>query len=126
MMIFMMKKRPHPRFNVPNQGTINRSRVKDRWRKQRGIDSKKRWKKSFAGSVPTIGYRNPESLRYTKANGKRVFVVNNINELKEFIGNPEMANYDATIASTVSRKKRMPMIKLAKENNVRITNDGAT
>jgi ribosomal protein L32E len=58
-----IKKKGHPTFNVPNFGSKSRSRVKARWRKQRGIDNKKREKMDFMGAEPTIGYRNPESLR---------------------------------------------------------------
>ena len=37
-----MIKRKHPRFNVPNYGAKKRKRVMARWRKQRGVDNKKR------------------------------------------------------------------------------------
>ncbi|MEM0106653.1 MAG: eL32 family ribosomal protein, partial [Candidatus Micrarchaeaceae archaeon] len=65
----MAVKKLHPKFLVPNVYAKNRSRVKDRWRKQRGIDNKKRIKKAFMGAEPTIGYRNPSSIRGTRKNG---------------------------------------------------------
>ncbi len=119
-----MKKKTHPRFNVPNQGAVNRSRVKDSWRKQRGIDNKKRVKKAFAGAEPTIGYGNPEQLRGVRVNGRRTVVVQNVQQLKEVIENPDMTDYDVTLASTLSRRKRIEMVKLAEQNKLRVTNGG--
>jgi len=124
-MFMQMKKKIHPNFNIPNFGAKNRSRVKDRWRKQRGDDNKKRMKKAFAGAEPTIGYGNPEQLRGIRASGRRTVVVQNIEQLKEVIENPDMTDYDVTLASTLSRKKRMEMVKLAEQNKLRVTNSGA-
>ncbi len=119
-----IKKKSHPRFNVPNQGAANRSRVKDSWRKQRGVDNKKRVKKKFAGAEPTIGYGNPESVKGIRANGKRTVVIQNLEELKQVIENPDMTDYDVTFASTLSRRKRIEMVKLAEQNKLRVTNSG--
>jgi large subunit ribosomal protein L32e len=119
-----IKKKGHPRFNVPNFGAKNRGRVKESWRKQRGDDNKKRVKKAFAGAEPTIGYGNPESVRGVRANGRRAVVVQNIEQLKEVIENPDMTDYDVTLASTLSRRKRAEMVKLAEQNEFRVTNRG--
>ncbi len=124
MMILMNlnKKKTHPRFNVPNAGAKNRSSVPERWRKQRGIDSKKRVKKAFAGAEPTIGYGNPEELRGVRVNGKRIVVVHNMNELKDVISNPDMDEVDITLAASLSRRKRIELVKLADENKMHVTN----
>ena len=113
-------KKMHPRFNVPNYGTKNRKHVKDRWRKPRGIDSKKREKRRFAGAEPTIGYKNPESIANTR-NGKRNIVVHNVDELKRVLSMPDRDSYDVTIASSVGRKKRVSIISAA-GNSIRIRN----
>ncbi|MFI5412702.1 MAG: eL32 family ribosomal protein, partial [Candidatus Micrarchaeales archaeon] len=91
-------------------------------RKQRGIDSKKRVKKAFAGAEPTIGYGNPESLRGVRVNGRKIVVVHNMNELKDVIGNPDMDEVDITLASTLSRRKRIELVKLADQNKMHVTN----
>ena len=39
-----MQKKTHPTFSIPNFGSKHRKRVPARWRKQRGIDNKKRIK----------------------------------------------------------------------------------
>ena len=41
----IVKKKSHPNFKVPNYGAKTGRRVKARWRKQRGIDNKKRIKR---------------------------------------------------------------------------------
>ncbi|MDE1811213.1 MAG: hypothetical protein KGH66_04175, partial [Candidatus Micrarchaeota archaeon] len=66
-MTITMKKKPHPKFNVPNFGARSMSRVPERWRKQRGIDNKKRIKRNFMGAEPTIGYGNPKAIRGVRA-----------------------------------------------------------
>lgn len=117
-----IKKRQHPRFNVPNAGARNRSRVPERWRKQRGIDSKKRVKKAFAGAEPTIGYGNPQELRGVRANGRRAMLVHNANELKSMISNQGVEEFEVTLASALSRRKKMELTKLANDNKIRVTN----
>ena len=116
------KKKGHPKFNVPNYGTKNRSRVQARWRKQRGIDNKKREKLAFAGAEPTIGYRNPEAIRGVRANGKRAVLVHNVAEFRNVVSGEEAV--DVILAGTVSRKKRLEINKMAQENKVRIVNLG--
>ncbi len=117
-----LKKRKHPKFNVPNYGTKKRGRVKERWRKQRGIDSKKRVKKNFAGAEPTIGYGNPAEIRGVRASGKRLLMVQNVNDMKNALMMPDIANFDIMIAHAVSRRKRVLMMEIAKKGNVHVTN----
>lgn len=118
----LKKKKSHPTFNVPNFGAKKRSRVPERWRKQRGIDNKKRIKKDFMGAEPTIGYRNSEELRGVRANGKRIVMIYNLNHLKEVLANPEMTNYDVTLAGPLSRRKKMEITKVAAQNKIHVTN----
>jgi large subunit ribosomal protein L32e len=117
-----MIKKKHPKFNVPNFGAKGRSRVPSRWRKQRGIDNKKRTKKSFMGAEPTIGYGNPPSLRGVRANGKRVMLVRNANELREMIKEKRLGGYDVTIVRSVSLRKRIEITMLANKSDIKVTN----
>ncbi len=121
-----MNKKQHPKFNVPNFGARNRSGVKERWRKQRGIDNKKRIKKSFMGAEPTIGYRNPEQLRFLKANGKRTLLIHSMREFNEMLENPDIdaKGFDVTIAHEVSRRLRAEIVKAAEQNKMYVTNGG--
>lgn len=117
-----MIKKKHPKFNVPNFGAKGRSRVPERWRKQRGIDNKKRWKRNFMGAEPTIGYGNPAALKGIRANGKRTVLVRNPNELKEMIKGKRLGGYDVTIASGISLRKRIEITMLAGKSNIKVTN----
>lgn len=123
-MIFMAmtKKKSHPKFNVPNFGSPYRRRVKERWRKQRGIDSKKRVKKAWAGAEPTIGYRNPEEIRGLRVNGKRNVLIFNAGQLKEAMANADLGEFDITLAGALSKRKRMELITIAKQNKIHVTN----
>jgi large subunit ribosomal protein L32e len=120
MAIKRIKKKGHPTFNVPNFGTKSRSRVPERWRKQRGIDNKKREKMDFMGAEPTIGYRNPESIRGMRINGKRLVLVHNVDELKTVLEG-DISAIDVTIAGGVSTRKRIAITEAAK-GKINITN----
>jgi large subunit ribosomal protein L32e len=109
----MMKKKKHTKFNIPNYGTRSRKRVKERWRKQRGIDNKKRVK---------IGYRNPAQLRGTRCDGARAMLVHNMKELQALIEAKGTQEVVATIAKRVATRKRIEMTKLAAQHSLRVTN----
>ncbi|MEM3841423.1 MAG: eL32 family ribosomal protein [Candidatus Micrarchaeaceae archaeon] len=118
----VLKKKSHPTFNVPNYGAKNRKRVKPRWRKQRGIDNKKRIKKAFMGAEPTIGYRNPESLRHTRSDGTIAILVHSRKELIDIIEDPDINNFSITIASSVSKRKSSEIAAIAGQNGIKVTN----
>ncbi|MCL4383243.1 MAG: hypothetical protein M1168_00545 [Candidatus Marsarchaeota archaeon] len=119
-----IKKRKHPKFNIPNFGTKKRKRVKARWRKQRGIDNKKRVKKNFMGAEPTIGWGNKKEIKGLRINNKKPVLIKNINEfkhkLKEFEN--EKQNYLFILSHDLGMKKRLELINLAKQNNIKVSN----
>ncbi len=115
-----IRKKGHPTFNVPNFGAKSRKRVLPRWRKQRGIDNKKREKMDFMGAEPTIGYRNPEHLRGVRASGKRIVIVHNVDELKGVLAG-DFSGLDVTIAGGVSIRKKIAITEFAK-GKVNVTN----
>ncbi len=117
-----VNKKTHPKFNVPNFGAKNRKRVKDRWRKQRGQDNKKRIKKDFMGASPSIGYKNSPEVSGVRADGKRLMLVHNVQELSDALRNPEIGSYNIIISHDVGKKKRIEMEKLAASSGVRIAN----
>jgi len=119
-MLMKIAKKKHPKFNVPNYGAKHRKRVKERWRKQRGIDNKKRIKKSFMGAEPTIGYGNPEELKGVRASGRRAVRISNINELRSVI--EEGSSVDIILAKGLSRRKRAELAKLAHDNELHVVN----
>ncbi|BCS90629.1 MAG: 50S ribosomal protein L32e [Candidatus Micrarchaeota archaeon] len=115
----MQIKKHKPKFNVPNYGAKHRKRVKDRWRKQRGVDNKKRIKKAFMGAEPNIGYGTPKEYKNTR-DGKKLIVVHNKNELESLIN--EADKYIIYFASSLSKKKREELYKIAAEHNAYIAN----
>jgi large subunit ribosomal protein L32e len=118
----IMNKKPHPTFSVPNFGAKNRKRVLPRWRRQRGIDSKKRIKRNFMGAEPTIGYRNPESIRGVRANGKRIVIVRNAEELNKLIKSKGLEGCDVTVSKSVSLRKRIAITEIAVKSRINVTN----
>jgi len=117
-----MQKKTHPTFSIPNYGSKHRKRVLPRWRKQRGIDNKKRVKYAFMGAEPTIGYGNPESLKGVRVNGNKTVLVHNTDELKMLIDKKMVAGYDVIIAKSVSIRKRIAITEVAKKAKIHVTN----
>jgi len=115
----IMIKKLHPTFNVPNFGAKNRKRVKERWRKQRGIDNKKRVKRSGYGAVPNIGYKNNETVRHLRPDGKIAVVIHNQKELEAAAGNPEVS---VIFAHGLSKRTRTELGKIADQKRIRIAN----
>lgn len=114
-----IKKRSKPDFHVPNFGAPNRSRVKDKWKSQRGIDNKMRTKKAKMGPTPSIGYRNPPSVRYARPDGTFEMVVHNE---KELISMLSMPGYSAKFAHDLSERKKIALQKIADEKKITILN----
>lgn len=123
-MVIKIKKKTHPKFNVPNFGIKKRKGVKERWRKQRGIDNKKRIKMAMMGAEPTIGYRNSESVRGVRANGKRLYMIRNINEIKDALKNPDISSnlYDFVVSHALSKRSRREIAIIAEQNKFRVVN----
>ena len=113
----MIKKR-HPRFNVPNYGAKKRKRVLARWRKQRGVDNKKRIYKSGYGAVPNIGYKNSENARFRKNGIELEKVVHNERELLQMEGSEVVAKF----AHDISLRKRTALQEIADKKGIKISN----
>ena len=118
----MAFKKKHPKFNVPNYGAKNRKRVKERWRKQRGEDNKKRIKKAFMGAEPTIGYRNPDSVRGVRSNGRRLEIVHNGAKLSALIERSKSVEVDIAVAKSVGKRKRAEIKAMAAVRGFNVIN----
>jgi len=112
------KKRPHfKRFE-----SWRFVRIKDQWRKPRGIDNKMRtelqgWPKSVK-----IGYRGPAAVRGLHASGMEEVMVWNTKDLEKV--DPE--THVARIGGTVGGRKKETLLEKAKELKIRILNPGVT
>ncbi len=93
-------------------------RLKDKWRRPRGIDSKKQEGKRGKGKLPKIGYKKPTISREIHPLGFYPVLVHNIKELK--LINPK--GEAAIIARVIGRKKRNEIIKSANKLKVTILN----
>jgi len=114
-----MNPRKKPKFVVPNYKSKGRSRLLPRWRKQRGIDNKSRIKRQGYKKEPNIGYGAPKELKYKREDGKYEVVVHNEKELRSLIGKNDVV---AKFSSTISKKKRLYLQKIADENKIKIIN----
>ena len=110
------KKRPHPKFLRPNYGRSSRSRIKSSWRRQRGIDNKKRAKIAYMGCSPSIGYGQPSEIKYTHPLGLKEALVQSP---KEIAGLKDVL---IRIAKGVGQKKRMEIAKLAEAKGLKVLN----
>ncbi|MDE1845774.1 MAG: hypothetical protein KGH53_00610 [Candidatus Micrarchaeota archaeon] len=117
----MQKKKWHPKFVVPGFGTRNRSRIPDRWRKQRGTDNKKRVALSGYGATPHVGYKNMEGVRYMRADGKKQVLVHNEKEMQGIVSQkPE--NTVVIFAHDLSKRKRIMLQAIADKAKIRVAN----
>ncbi|MEM4296648.1 MAG: eL32 family ribosomal protein [Candidatus Anstonellales archaeon] len=116
-----MNKKRKGSFNVPNAtGKRAKKRVKQRWRKPRGIDNKKRIRKKGHGAVPKIGYKNSKHLRHLHPSYKREALISNEKELDAF--NPDL--YAIRIRRSVGKRKRAIIIEKAEKLGFLVLNKG--
>jgi len=95
-------------------------RLKDHWRKPRGIDNKMRTElKGWPRSVKP-GYRGPAAVRGLHPSGLEEVMVFNPRDLEKI--NPE--TQAARIGGSVGAKKREAILERAKDLNIRILNPG--
>jgi len=93
-------------------------RLDEKWRRPRGIDSKRQDGKRSKGKVPCIGYKKSLAGRGIHPSGYYPILIKNLEELKDIKPGREAA----IIASSVGRKKRNSIIKLANELRIAILN----
>ena len=93
-------------------------RVKEKWRKARGIDSKTRRKVRGWPRSPTVGYRGPKKARYLHPSGFVEVLVHNVDNLEKI----DPQTQAIRIAHTVGAKKRIEISTRAEEKGVRILN----
>jgi len=93
-------------------------KLKESWRKPRGLDHKMRRK--IKGWPPTVsvGYKGPKDARGLHPSGYREVLVHNIEEISKVDPRSEAAR----IAHTVGKKKRVQIIAEAKKREVFILN----
>jgi large subunit ribosomal protein L32e len=93
-------------------------RVKDPWRKARGIDSTTRRKLKSGVKSPSVGYRNPKKVRGLHPSGFEEVRIFNIEDIKG-LNNKKHA---LKISSRVGARKRINLIDYAQKRGFKILN----
>ena len=95
-------------------------RVKDSWRKARGIDSRTRIKSKSGVKSPSVGYRGPKKVRGLHPLGYEEVRVHNINDL-EGLNNKKHA---IKVSTKLGIKKRISVIDYAQSRGFKVLNLG--
>jgi large subunit ribosomal protein L32e len=109
-------KRKKPEFARPESWRY--TRLKENWRRPRGLDNKVR--KNVKGWPPLVraGYRGPKVARGLHPSGYREVLVHNAEELKEI----DPKTQAIRIAHTVGKRKRAKIITEARKRKLTILN----
>ena len=136
-----MVKGPQPLVLVPAAGVAKRKvvkkykgkikrwhshqfkKVKESWRKPKGIDGRQRRKFKGTGKQVNIGYGSNKKTKHVLPNGFYKFVVSNVKDLEMLMMNNR--RYCAEIAHNVSSLKRKAIVDRAEQLNIRVTNSYA-
>ncbi|MGH9878979.1 MAG: 50S ribosomal protein L32e [Nitrososphaerales archaeon] len=93
-------------------------RVRESWRKPRGIDSHMRKRKKGWPKLVKIGYRGPKAARYLHPSGYHDILVHNVAELSKL----DQKRDAARIASSVGKKKRKEIAGKARTMKIKVLN----
>ena len=110
----MVKKRPQ----FIRQESWRYKRIKDAWRKPKGIDSKMRLNVKGWPAIIKVGYRGPSVVRGLHPSGFRDVLVHGVQELERL--NPKTDA--ARLSSTLGARKRKLLLAKAKELGIRVLN----
>lgn len=86
-------------------------RIRDRWRRPRGVDSKMRMNTKGWPKTVNVGYGSPKAARFLHPSGYTEVLVRNPSQIEGL--NPE--TQAIRIAHTVGGRKRVEIISRAKE-----------
>ena len=113
-----LNKRKNPKFRRVESWRYKR--VKDSWRKARGIDSQTRKKTKTGVKSPSVGYRSPKKVRGLHPSGYEEVRVTSIKDLKG-LNNKKHA---IKISGKIGARKRIPLVEYAQNRGFRILNIG--
>merc|ERR1739842_26693 len=99
------------------------AKVKEAWRKPKGIDNRVRRRFSGQYLMPSIGYGSNKKTRDLNPAGFKRFVVSNVADLDLLL--MQNRRFAAEVASNVSAKKRVGIVKRAAELDIKVTNAAA-
>ena len=91
------------------------------WRKPKGIDNKMRLQLKGYPPIVKVGYRTDSSVRGLHPSGLEPVVVSNVKELESL----DPARHIVYIASNVGLRKRIELVRAARERGFKVANAGA-
>ena len=100
------------------QDIRKKARLKIKWRKPRGLDSKIRRKLNGRAKPVSQGYRSPGKVRGLHQSGLRQFMIRTIKDMDKL--SPK--EYCLIISSSLGKKKRVEALKKAIEKNFQVVN----
>lgn len=117
----LVKKRKKEKAKKPKfrrQESWRYERLKENWRKPRGIDNKMRKKVKGWPSSPGAGYGGPKNSKGLHPSGHVEVRVFNVDDLDKVRPDLEVVK----IAHTVGDRKRIEILNKAKEMGIRVLN----
>ena len=97
------------------------SRLSDSWRRPKNRKSRVRRKEKGVVRMPSVGWKSPRKVRGLHPCGKKEAIVHNVKELENY----DPKEYVIRIAASVGRRKRIEIVKRAKELGFRVLNANA-
>jgi large subunit ribosomal protein L32e len=111
-----VQKNRKPHFR--RKGCAKKVRIKDKWIRPKGLSHKMRMRLRGNPLCVSIGYRSPADVRGFTKSGFMPVVVFNVNDLMKL----DHKLNTAVIGSTVGQRKRVEIIKKAKEMKIDVNN----
>jgi large subunit ribosomal protein L32e len=109
-------KQKKPKFARPESWRY--VRIKENWRRPRGLDHKMRIKYDGWPPAVDVGYRTPKGTRGLHPSGYREVLAHNVEELKRIDPKTQVLR----IAHTVGRRKRAKILAEAKKKRISVLN----
>ncbi len=117
----LVEKRRELKERIPAFLRVNYARYKkigDSWRRQRGIHNKIRKSIKGAGNKVSIGYGTPKEMKNIHPSGYKEVLIRSLNDLERVNPKEEAIR----ISSTIGLKKRLEILKIAKEKGIHVLN----
>ncbi len=108
-------KRKKPKFK---RQRTRYKKLKENWRRPRGMNSKQRKGKKETPKKPSIGYGQPREIRGLHPSGYEDKLIHNPNQIEKL--NPE--KHAIRIAGSVGKRKKEKIIEKAEDKNFKIIN----
>ncbi len=106
--------------NFVRQESWRYVRLKENWRRPKGIDNKMRQKVKGWPQTVNVGYRGPKMARNLHPSGYEEVLVYNVKDLEKV----DIESQAVRIAHTVGKKTRLQILAAAKEKGIFVLNPG--